>query len=337
MALRLRPRRGSPYRSPNEIIGARKLFYVRFLALGLFLILVLQLAHLQLARGSEYRLQAELNRLRLVSSPPSRGLIYDRQGRPLTENRIEFTAVLVPALLPKKDEERILTGLARFLRLSAQELRDQVKDARSRHYAELTVKRGLAREEAFALKERLSSLPGVELREESSRSYPVGEGLAHVLGYVGPLDPEEMAALKGRGYQLSDRVGKTGVELVYESYLRGRPGLKQVEVNANGREIQILAERPSEPGLNLTLTVDERLQALALRALREAAGDGIAAAVAMDVRTGELLALASLPTFDNSRLGSLKPEELASLLEDPRKPLLNHATGEVYAPGSPFK
>ncbi|HLB28649.1 MAG TPA: hypothetical protein VJM69_00780, partial [Dehalococcoidia bacterium] len=155
MALRLRPRRGSPYRSPNEIIGARKLFYVRFLALGLFLILALQLAHLQLARGSEYRLQAELNRLRLVSSPPSRGLIYDRQGRPLAENRIEFTAVLVPALLPKKDEERVLTGLARFLRLSAQELRDQVKDARSRHYAELTVKRGLAREEAFALKERL--------------------------------------------------------------------------------------------------------------------------------------------------------------------------------------
>ncbi|MGB6896933.1 MAG: penicillin-binding protein 2, partial [Dehalococcoidia bacterium] len=206
-------------------------------------------------------------------------------------------------------------------------------------FSPVIVKADLDEETAFRLREAEPGLAGVHVLVEPKRRYIEGPLLAHVLGYVGRLDEAEYVELRDRGYELNDRIGKTGVEAAYESMLRGVPGRKQVEVDASGREIRTLNSLAPRPGHSVVLALDLDLQRKVTEILQGAMGSSTnAAAVVMDVRSGEVLATVSLPSFDNNLFsGEIDEAQLQRLLDDPAKPLVNHAIAEMYPPGSTFK
>jgi penicillin-binding protein 2 len=322
----------------------RKFLLLHILVVVLFGILTIQLVRMQVFQSDDYRAQAENNRLRELQVLPGRGLIYDRNydlEHPLVENEANYSAVIVPADLPTEDEAAVFARLESLLDMPAQEIAQLIRERREDGdpYEPVVIKDELDRDTALILEELTPHLPGVELQVKARRNYLDGELTAHILGYVGRISAEEYAALKKDGYILNDQLGKTGIELVYEDVLRGEPGKKLVEVDASGREQDVLDSQASQPGQNIVLTIDLELQRRTADVLREHMGTSEnAAAVVMDVRTGEVLAMVSLPTYDNNIFSeTLSEEELDALLNEPGKPLVNHAVAEMYAPGSTFK
>jgi penicillin-binding protein 2 len=319
----------------------QKLVLLSILIFLVFGVLTLQLARMQLVDGSKYQVEAESNRLRQVQTPPSRGLIYDRAGIPLVENRASYAAAVVPADVPKDRETAITLTLQELTGVPAGELAAKLEDRRKSNdpFTPLMVKDNLSQQSAFMLREQISQLPGVRVVVVPRRVYKQGPLLSDVLGFVGRIDEGEYKDLKATGYQADDMLGKTGVELTYEAMLRGVPGAKSVETDAAGREVRTLAEEPAQPGNNLVLSIDSALQAKVTEFLRAGMGASKdAAAVVLDVRTGEVLALVSLPDYDNNLFTEHSDDDAINrVLTDPGKPLLNHAIAERYPPGSTFK
>ena len=216
---------------PNEAQALQnKFFYLRLLILALFAVLTLQLVRMQIFRGEAYSERAETNRLRILPIVPSRGLIYDRFGTPLVENVPTFSAAVIPADLPRDDQEHVLAELESLLQVPASDMAKEVEARRGSDdpFTPLILKHDLSEETAFELREMQSRLPGVEVLAEPVRQYTMGALMAHILGYVGPVDESEYPDLRSKGYQLNDRVGKSGVEMTYESILRGAVGRKRV-------------------------------------------------------------------------------------------------------------
>jgi len=328
---------------PNEAQAVQnKFFYLRLLILALFAVLALQLVRMQIFQGEAYSQRAETNRLRILPIVPSRGLIYDRYGTPLVENMPSFSAAVIPADLPSEEQARVLAELEPLLQVPVADMAKAIEARRDSHdpFTPLVLKRDLSEETAFTIREMQSRLPGVDVRAEPVRNYTTGALVAHILGYVGPVDETEYPELRSKGYQLNDRVGKSGVEMTYESILRGVAGRKQVEIDASGREMRTLDATPSRPGLSVVLTLDLDLQQKVTEILQQAMANGSrnGAAVVLDARTGEVLAMVSLPSFDNNVFSkTLTDEDLHALLDNPGRPLLNHAISEMYPPGSIFK
>ena len=314
---------------------------LRVLVVLLFGILVLQLVRLQVIQGDEFSEQAEINALREVQISAARGLILDREGRPLVGNVARYSAAIVPGDLPERGEIAVYEQLAGLLDVSADDLRREVRAgvAKNGDYEPVVVKADVDEETALILRELEPVTPGLRLMMEPARQYGAGSLLAHILGYVGPLAPEEYEQLRDEGYLIHDYIGKTGVELTYEHVLRGRPGKKLIEVDALGRELNVLSERRALDGSNLVLTIDLELQKVVKEALEEYVSEGDnAAAVVMDVRSGEILSMVSLPDFDSNVFSRpLTDADLVALTEAPGKPLVNHVIAERYAPGSTFK
>ncbi|HXH20635.1 MAG TPA: penicillin-binding protein 2 [Dehalococcoidia bacterium] len=338
-----KPWRSDPPRELTDEAEAakRKVFYLGLVVLAVFGVLTVQLARLQLISGEKYALRAENNRLRQVSITPPRGLIYDRHGVPLVENRASFSAAIVAADLPPEQETAITVTLQELLGVPAGEIAARVQERRRSNdpFSPVAIKENLSQETAFRLRERLPELPGVRVIVEPRREYINGPLLSHVIGFLGPIDDTEYAALRSRGYQLNDDIGKTGVEYTYESALRGIPGVKVVEADASGREVRTILEQPATPGASIVLSLDLDLQQKVTEFVQAGMGRSRnAAAVVMDVRTGEILALVSLPTYDNNVFArGVDQREIERLLTDPGKPLVNHAIAEMYPPGSTFK
>lgn len=323
----------------KQVISTR-IWVLRGVILLVFIALAAQLANLQLVRGHSYEQRAQLNQLRIEPVIPSRGLIYDRNGVPLVENVPSFAAAVVAADVPKDRELEIAAGVERLLGIPPLETVLRLEEARSSKdpFAPIVLKEGLDQADAFHLREQLAALPGVQILVESVRRYPQGAAVADVVGYMGRVDEEDYAALKDKGYIASDRIGKAGVEAAYENYLRGVPGRKEIEKDASGREIRTLAQDAPKPGNDLVLSLDLDLQKKTQEFVTQAAHGGQGAAVVMDVHTGEVLALVSLPTYDNNIFsGKVDEARLQQYLDDPKKPLVNHALSEQYAPGSIFK
>jgi penicillin-binding protein 2 len=272
---------------------------------------------------------------------PLRGLIYDRSGAPLVQNVANYTAVITPADLPddKEKKEEVFARLGEVLNVPAQEIAQKVREEDGNPYEAVVIKDELDRDTALVLKELSPNLPGVELRVEARRRYPSADLTSHIVGYVGRISEEEYASLRPRGYILNDQVGKTGIEDDYEDVLRGKPGEELAEVDASGRQLDVLDARAAQPGQSVFLTIDLELQRQAADALRAFMGSSDnATAVVMDVKSGEILAMVSLPAFDNNLFSSaISQQELDDLLNQPGKPLVNHAIAEMYAPGSTFK
>jgi penicillin-binding protein 2 len=317
-----------------------RIWLLRIAVVLAFTALTVQLARLQLVRGDEFNERAELNQLRLEQTTPSRGIIYDRNGVAVVENVPSFAAAVVPADVPAGQALEVVAGIEAVLGVDPTEAIQRIDaGARSNNpFTPVILKEGLTREETFRLREVLAEIPGTRVIVEPVRRYTGGDVLSSLLGYTGRIDEEEYARLQDAGYGVSERLGKAGVEAAYEEYLRGVPGAKQIERDASGREVRTLGDSPAVPGNNLILSIDLDLQGKVTELTRAAAGDYQAAAIVMDVNTGEILALVSLPLYDNNIFsGKVDDAKLEQYLNDPRKPLVNHALSEQYAPGSIFK
>ncbi len=321
-----------------------------------FILLSAQLWRLQVVQGETYREQADYNRLRLVAVPASRGIIYDRQRTLLARNIPSFTVSIVPADLPSAQanrrvtvvspgqptDEDVFNRLAALLQMDSNQIKGLVTAGRAAPFQPVVIRSNVERDTAFIIEEEHLSLPGVIVDTEAVRQYLEGPLLTHILGYVGRISESEYQAQKDT-YALNDKIGKTGIELTFEEELRGSKGKKQIEVDAAGREVRVLPGAVITPtsGHNLILTLDLGLQ----RKAQEALAEGLRKAdvksgvvVALDPQTGEILALVSLPTYDNNLFsGDIKQDDLSLLINDPLHPLFNRAIGGAYPPGSIFK
>ncbi len=302
---------------------------------GLFGALLARLYRLQIEESSSYRLLAESNRVNQRLLVPPRGRILDRAGRPIATNVPTYRVRLVPE---QADGVRgTLLRLASLIAMPPARIDEVIAQARvTRSFLPLTVREDLSWDEVAGIAVHAPDLPGVLLDQGLLRDYPDGAALAHVLGYLGPVTKEELEADSDPLLQLPDfRIGKSGVERFYDKKLRGRAGLSRVEVNAVGREVRELDREDGKPGEDLSLTLDLELQQFCMDRL---ASGQAAAAVVVDVNTGGVLALASVPSYDPNLFASpLTPAAWAALRDDPMKPLVDKCIRGEYPPGSTFK
>ena len=306
----------------------------------LFGILTVQLVRLQLLNHDEYVARAASNRVRTIDVPPARGLIYDRDGNLLVENAPAYRIMLVSAEVPDHLVTQVAEELAEMFDRQAWEIEEQIWDRKYSNdpFLPLLIAEEPNPAQVIDVTSRRSLLPGVQVETNSIRRYEHGRLLGHILGYVGAITEEEYEDLSGARYLYSDQIGRTGVEAAYERQLRGTAGRELVEVDAVGNVLRTLNSRSSQPGLSIVLTIDIDLQQRIEDILLEHQGASLfAAAVVLDVRNGEVLAMVSVPNYDVNIYEEVTTDEYQELLEDPGQPLINHAIQDQFPPGSIFK
>lgn len=294
--------------------------------------LVGRMYYLQVIEAERYKTLADENRINLRLLPPPRGPILDRNGFAMADNQQNYRALVIPE--QAGDLSHTLALLSKIIPLSEGDWRRILRDAqRKRAFVPITVRENLNWGDVARIEVNMPDLPGVLIDVGQSRNYMFGEETAHVLGYVAAVSEREMTGdplLELPGF----RIGKAGVEKVYDQVLRGSGGSSQVEVNALGRVIRELARQEGEPGSEVRLTIDLDLQ----RFVAERLGDHSASAVVMDVHTGEVLAMVSTPSFDPGLFNKgLDQEQWDALVHNEKAPLTNKSIAGQYAPGSTFK
>jgi len=314
-----------------------KMFTRRAAVLGgvqatLIATLIGRMYYLQVVQSDRYKMLADDNRINIQLLPPPRGRILDRFGQPLALNKQQFRVLVVPEQALRVGDT--LDTLARLIDLSEHD-RDRIKKevGRKRGFVPITIKENLSWDEMSRVQVNAPDLPGIMIDEGLTRFYPHGQDAAHLLGYVSSVDEDDLTGdplLQLPGF----RIGKDGVEKIYDLQLRGKGGTSQVEVNAYGRAIRELERKEGEAGSDVVLTIDERVQRFAGQRL----GEESASVVVMDVHTGDLLALVSNPSFDTNAFSrGLTSEEWKDLSTNDHKPLINKPLSGQYAPGSTFK
>lgn len=303
----------------------------------LYLILAARFAYLQIFQYDEFVTKAEANRKTETAHPPRRGIILDKNGEVLATNDPIYTLEITPAKatgLKKTIEE-----LGTVISISKGDLRkfNRLKDELPR-LSPVPIKSGLTDEEVARFTAQAWRFPGVEVRSRMHRSYPFGKETAHVVGYIGRISQKDQTRLedsgKGRDYTGTLNIGKTGIELSYEDVLHGRPGFEEIEVRASGRPIRSLSMTEPESGNNLVLTLDLGLQ----REIMKELGDRRGTVIAIEPKTGDVLAFVSNPSFDpNLFVDGIDQETWDSLNQDEDRPLMNRALRGTYPIGSTFK
>ncbi|MBF0184527.1 MAG: penicillin-binding protein 2 [Magnetococcales bacterium] len=329
-------------------IDARRRLLVLGGGLGLlFSALTSRLFYLQLLKSGTFRDMADDNRISLQLLSASRGRIFDSQGRLLVENHPDYQLVAIPELASQhlrrspRDRSgliRLLELLKPLLQLDEKEIQYVLKQAsRQRAFLPLTVKTHLTWEEVSLVETRIHELPGVTIEVQPQRHYRTGTLASHAIGYLGEVNEKDQNRFSDIDFRPGDLIGKSGVERAMEPSLRGMDGLREIEVNAYGRQVRELRRTPPRPGQDITLTLDMDLQQEAERALTESSG-GTGALVMMRPYSGELLVMASQPAYDpNQFVNGFTPEEWKQLNQDPNRPLINKAIQGQYPPGSTFK
>jgi penicillin-binding protein 2 len=308
-----------------------------------FLLLAARMTYLQVVRHEELATQAEANRITILPIVPNRGLIVDRHGVVLATNYSAYTLEITPSRLEggSASLDRVIDVLSEVVPI---EPRDRRRFRRlleeSRSFESLPIRSRLSDEEVARFMAQRFRFPGVDVRARLFRQYPLGETGAHVLGYIGRINAAEKKAMAEwpdedqANYQGTEVIGKIGLEQAYERTLHGTTGFEEVETTAAGRAVRRLASHPATPGQTLVLSIDIRLQALVEQLFGERRG----ALVAIDPRTGELLAFVSKPSYDpNLFVDGIDHESWRELNESIDKPLLNRALRGTYPPGSTFK
>jgi penicillin-binding protein 2 len=320
---------------------------MRFLAFGLAAILAIgglttRLFYLQVVSGGQFAALSEGNRTAFQSIPSSRGLIFDRAGKPLVTNVPTFVVKIRPVDLPEERRDEVVSRLAALLAMDPADINAAIDGNPGSRFDLVRVASDVPDATARLISEAGDALPGVEVVIEARRQYPDGPLVSQLLGYTGPVSAEQLPDLKKSGYLPDDLLGKTGLEAYYESQLRGEYGLETIERDATGRKLQVLETvRQAQAGDSLNLTIDTKEQALAQKALQwgmKAAGLKRGVVIVMNPQTGEVLAMVSLPTYDNNAFSrGISSKDYAKLLANPDKPLLNHAVAAHYPPGSTYK
>ncbi len=301
---------------------------------GIGVLLAVRMGYLAIAENEKYRLESESNRVNLTLIPPRRGWILDRNGAPLASNRADFRVDVIPERLT--DPDQTIDEIGALLGLNEARIADLKQEMETaRGFAPVEVASGLNYEQFAALSVRLPDMQGVVPQRGFSRFYPTASSVGHLIGYVGPASAEEYEQdrnplLITPGY----KIGKDGLEKQFEQDLRGVPGARRVEVTASGRIIRDLETRDDIQGDPVKLTIDGPLQDYAARRIGLESGS----VVVMDCATGDLLCMASMPSFDpNSFSDGIGSVEYAMLREDQRVPLRNKVLKGLYPPGSTVK
>ena len=300
--------------------------------LAVFLLLG-RLYYLQSINYDHYSTLSQNNRVRLMAVAPTRGLIYDRNGVLIAENLPSYRLEIIPEEVD--DMDATLAGLRSFISFDEEDLeRFHSTLKRKRPFEGIALLTNLNDEQVARVAANRHRFPGVDIVARLSRNYPLGDLGAHVLGYVGRIDERELQILDAKNYSATRWVGKIGIEKYYEDQLHGAVGFRQVEVNAEGRVLRVLEEEAPQPGQTLYLTIDAELQ----RVAREALGEFSGAVVAIEPRTGDVLAMISKPEFDPNLFVHGIPSKTYQVLsthED--RPLFNRALSGQYPPGSIVK
>ena len=287
---------------------------------------------LQVLDHDIYATRSEANRIKPRPVVPGRGMIYDRNGRLLAENVPAFRLDITPDKV--KDMDATLAGLAKILALSPEDIETFNKSRKARRsFLPVTLKLRVTDEEMARFAVDRWRYPGVELEPYLTRRYPYGDLFAHVIGYVGRVDDKDLEML-GEGNAALTHIGKSGLERYYETQLRGKVGYEQVETNVQGRAIRTIGRVPAQSGSDLRLSIDADLQ----RAMVAAFGEFEGSAVAMDPRTGEILAMVSLPSYDpNLFVNGISHTDFKALNDNPSRPQFNRLVLGGVAPGSTIK
>jgi penicillin-binding protein 2 len=320
---------------------------IRFLTFGIVMVLVFgglgtRLAYLQIQSGPVYAARAEANRTVTESIPSPRGLIYDRKGRLLVTNIATWAVKIVPADLPFSRRAEVAQRLGTLLKMPPATILATLDSAPGSRFDAVRVADDVPEQIARIVSEAGDDLPGVQVNVETRREYPDGPLLAHILGYTGSIDGGTLDRLKSKGYLADDLIGKAGVESTFESQLRGTYGQEEVERDATGRDLQVLrTTQQAVPGASLTLTIDTTIQKEAQAALKwgmRTAGLKRGVFIVMNPQTGEVLAMVSLPTYDNNLFArGISAKDFKALVSNKNEPLTNQAVQGNFPPGSTFK
>lgn len=320
----------------------------RFVAMGLAIIVVftsltIRLWDLQVVNGGRYRVLSEQNRVLRLPVTAERGSITDRNGYVLARNIPGFALTVLPIDLPKGKQAELASKLGAIVGRDPAEISELIGRQRTRNpYEPVKVSaKPVSRDIALVITERPELFPSVAVEAESIRTYPDAVLYSPVIGYVGPITEDEFAERQDQGYLQTDIVGRTGLEWQYEQYLRGAYGWREVERDAAQREIKTLSYSAPTTGNTVVLTIDDRLQKLLDAELRKGVEEDRftqAVGVAVNPQNGEILAMVSIPGYDNNWfVQGITPEQMKLLNSDDRHPLVNKAIGDIYPPGSTFK
>ncbi|WP_338061981.1 penicillin-binding protein 2 [Sporohalobacter salinus] len=328
----------------------QRLRYFGIIIIILFMILAGRLFYLQILSGEEYQKLANGNRIHVREIKAPRGKIKTKDGKILVSNRLAYTVSILPRKTNNK-LETILERLSQFLDVEVSKLKAKVK--KNVNNKSVVLKRDISQKELVILEENKNELPGVIINKVPVRDYVYGRLGSHILGYVGEISANQLKRYKDLGYEVNDIIGKTGLELEYEQYLRGEDGKKQVEVNNLGQKKQTLGIKQPTSGNDLILNIDFELQKIVQKHLEaelkklqnEAKKDDRikepptgGAVIALNPNTGEVLALTSIPNYDLSLFsGGISSKDWKRLNNNPQRPLLNRAIGRAPPSGSVFK
>ncbi|OGW21724.1 MAG: penicillin-binding protein 2 [Nitrospirae bacterium GWC2_46_6] len=301
-----------------------------YIVIGILLVFGFRLWQLQILDGDKYKRLSEDNRLRILKTPAPRGIIYDRNETPLVKN-IPFFSVSITTDNPKKID---IDSLSALLGLKRQEVEEKLYRKDNSPFVPIKLKQGLSFGEIARIEAGRSDFPGLFVETDVGREYLFGKVGAHIIGYLGKITQSQMKNPGLRHFPPDALIGQWGVEALHDAQLRGIPGERIIEVDALGRELRLIQERPSVKGNDVSLSIDINIQKAVEDSFRSKAG----ALVALKPDTGEILAFESLPSFDpNTFSRGIVYEDWKALMDDKKKPMLNRAVQSQYPPGSTFK
>ena len=307
-------------------------FMMLLISLFLFGGIGYRLAYLQLVEGESYRERAENNRIRIIPKQPVRGNMFDRKGRILATTRLSHSLYLWPRAQKQANWSETLSRLSQLLNIPQKEIQKRVEQAGYHSSTLIRIARSLTPAQITAIEEYISELKDVEIDVETVRHYPHGDLAAHILGYTGELNPQELKKRKSEGYRIGDIVGKMGAEASFEQQLRGEWGGLMLEVDGAGRAMKLLGQKKAKAGRDVALTLDLEVQKAAEAALNNRKG----AIVALDPNNGAVLAMVSYPTFDPNVFSSRITPEIWKKLQGKGNPFVNRAM-RGFPPASTFK
>ncbi len=327
-------------------VMVKRLDTIKWMIILIFMVLISRLGYLQVAQGQHYARLADGNRIRIIPIKAPRGIFYDRNGIPLVSKRPSFAVTV--AAFSNSMPDSVITKLSEILDMKAEEIRSKINRHTGLPFEPIRIKSDVDPEIITKIEENRSEFPEIVIKAHPVRKYIYQDFAAHVFGYVGEISEAELKKKKEDGYKTGDIVGKFGLEKVYDKYIRGTVGAERIEVDANGHPIKVLDERQPIPGNNLVLTLDYSVQRAAEKAIDERLRylqskqhrlkAKAAAAVVMNPKTGEILAMASRPAFNpNLFNGGISEKNWKLLIDNPFNPMENRAISGEYPPGSIFK
>ena len=322
----------SAVRRRDDLLMERKINIALYFIAVLFVVLGFRLWDLQLLKGGEYQKIDEHNRLRVLNITAPRGIIYDRNNRPLVKNVPSFDISVIKEYLP--EDEETLKSLSSLVDLKVDSIKRLLKKASRIPFKPVTLRQDVSFDLVARVEANKIDFPGLQVDVVSGREYIYGHSASHLMGYLGRINQKQLDTPEYRDVPKESFVGKFGVEKIYDRTLMGSAGKKIIEVNATGNIVKVARIQRPVKGHDITLTIDIDLQVEAERSLYNKAGS----VVALDPDTGEILALASAPSFDpNVFVRGIGHKDWNRLINDPNKPLLNRAIQSRYPPGSTFK